>query len=353
MAIKSGIFNSVNNDRRYLASDFASYFSSFIANGVFPNPSDGFQVTANGDMTVTLKAGKAWIHGYYCFNDSDHIMNIEVADGVLKRIDRIVLRLDYLTREIVPVVKKGVFASSPVAPALQRDSDAYEIALADVLIGNGSLSITQANITDQRFNSALCGIVKGTVDQIDTTGLFSQYDDAFNYWFDYVKGHLNEDTAGNLQTQIGILSDLLSTEKGSLVGALNEHLTNQDPHNMYAKKQQEAWREAVLVGSYYNVNSDGLDYRAKYYKNSVGEVSLVGLISKTMPFTINDVIFTLPEGYRPASGFHILVPVTQNSAWNGGVANIVVKPTGSVVLEKFPSNTEIISLEGIQFRGER
>lgn len=213
MAIKSGMFNSVNGDRKYKAEDFAAYFAMFIANGVFPNPSNGFQVMANGNMTVTLKAGKAWIFGYYCTNDSDYNLTIDVADGVLKRIDRIVLRLNYLNREITPVVKKGTFASSPVAPTLQRDADAYEIALADILVGNGVISITQANITDVRLNTSLCGIVHGIVDQVDTTTLFNQYQSwfdewsveqevEFDAWFQSIKDNLSGDVAGNLQLQI-------------------------------------------------------------------------------------------------------------------------------------------------------
>ena len=180
MAYKSGMFNSVNGDRRYEAGFFAEYFASFIGNGVFPNPSTGLQVIANGNLTVNIKAGKAWINGYYFHNDSDHTITLSVADGTLKRIDRIVLRLDLAARTIVPSVKKGVFGSSPVAPVLQRDADAYELGLADILINNGTVNITQANITDTRLNPALCGIVHGVVDQVDTTTLFNQYQSWIN-----------------------------------------------------------------------------------------------------------------------------------------------------------------------------
>ncbi|MDX8359831.1 phage tail protein [Cytobacillus sp. IB215316] len=213
MTIKSGIFNSVNGDRRYKAEDFAAYFATFIKDGVFPNPSNGFQVIANGDMTVSLKAGQAWIKGYYITNDSDYNITLDVADGVLNRIDRIGLRLDFLNREILPVVMKGEFASSPVVPALQRDADAYEIALADVLVNNGALSISQSNISDQRFNTDLCGIVAGAVDQIDTTNLFAQYDDEFKAWFETIRDTLSGDVAGNLSNLITSISEDVSEHK--------------------------------------------------------------------------------------------------------------------------------------------
>lgn len=203
MAIKSGFFNSVNGDRRYDADFFAEFFGTLIGNGVFANPSIGLQVVAGEAMSVSVKIGKGWVGGHYItVYGADYNLQLDVADGVLKRIDRIVLRLTYSDREIIPVVKKGVFASTPVAPTLQRDADAYELALADVLINNGVTEITQANITDNRFNTALCGIVKGTVDDIDTTDLFAQYTDAFTRWFENLQAQLDDNVASNLQNQI-------------------------------------------------------------------------------------------------------------------------------------------------------
>ena len=213
MAIRSGFFNSVNGDRKYSASHFAEYFASFISNGVFPNPSTNLQVMANNDMTVTVQAGKAWINGHILINDDDYVLEIELADGVLNRIDRVVARYDTVDREIRLEVKKGTFASSPVAPELQRDADAYELALADIYVAKGAVSITQANITDLRFNTELCGIVKGTVDQIDTTDLFAQYQAAFNDWFQELKDVLDDNTAANLLNLINQLDDDLASHK--------------------------------------------------------------------------------------------------------------------------------------------
>ena len=47
---KSSFFNSVSGDRKYKAEDWASYFASFIGNGVFPVPSTGLQVVAGNGM---------------------------------------------------------------------------------------------------------------------------------------------------------------------------------------------------------------------------------------------------------------------------------------------------------------
>lgn len=175
MAYRSGMFNSVGGDRKYQALHFAEYFATFIGNGVFPNPSNGLQVYAKENMTVTIKPGKAWINGYYFVNDSDCDLKIENADGVLKRKDRIVLRFDTSTRLITPEIRKGVFSASPAVPAIKRDADAYELALATVSIDKGTVALTQSAITDERLNTTVCGIVHGVVDQVDTATLFSQY----------------------------------------------------------------------------------------------------------------------------------------------------------------------------------
>lgn len=206
-------FNSVNGDRKYKADDWALYFSKFITNGVFPNIASNLQVISDGtNMTVKLKAGAAWINGYMYENTADLNLNIDVADGVLNRIDRIVIQLSYADRLIKTVVKKGAFASSPVAPSLQRDADIYELGIADIAVNKGITTITQSMITDLRLNTSLCGMVNSLL-QADTTAIFNQYQDWFNQksvdyenefesWFDTVKGQLSGDVAGNLQNQI-------------------------------------------------------------------------------------------------------------------------------------------------------
>lgn len=171
---KSSFFNSVSHDRTYRAEDWAEYFASFIGNGVFPVPSTGLQVVVDNGMNLLLKAGKAWINGYFYNNTSDLTITIGTADGQLNRIDRIVVRWDLTNRIISAEVKSSAYSASPTAPALQRNADIYELALADVYVGAGVTTITQSNITDQRLNTSLCGVVAAVVDQIDTEAFNAQ-----------------------------------------------------------------------------------------------------------------------------------------------------------------------------------
>ena len=201
----SGIY-----DRQYKAEQFAKYFSAFIGNGVYPNPSTGLQVCANGsDMKVYIKSGMGFINGYFYYIDSDLYFLLDKADGAANRIDRLVLRHDVAGRIISASVKKGTYASTPAAATIQRDADFYELALSDVYVGAGVTSITQSNITDQRMNSALCGIVKGLIEDIDTTDLFAQYNDEFTRWFANLHTQLDTEVATHLQNECDTLDSLV------------------------------------------------------------------------------------------------------------------------------------------------
>ncbi|MGO5076079.1 hypothetical protein ACTQ4K_19555, partial [Clostridium sporogenes] len=190
---KSGFFNAMKVgdtwDRVYKAENFAGYFASFIANGVFPNTAKQLQVLETDRMNVIIKPGKAWINGFIYINTDELILPIDVADGVLHRIDKIVLRYDVVEREIRVKIKKGEFASEPKAPQLTRNADMYELALADIKVNAGAIKITQADITDLRLNKELCGIVHGVVDQVDTTAIFNQ----FQSWYSQTKEAYDKD----------------------------------------------------------------------------------------------------------------------------------------------------------------
>lgn len=171
---KSSFFNSVSGDRTYKAEDWADYFATIIGNGVFPLPSTGLQVVVDEGMNIKIKAGKAWINGYFYNNTTDLTITIATADGVLNRIDRIVVRWDLTNRTITAETKSSTASAYPTAPALQRNADIYELCLADVYVAAGVTAIAGSAITDQRINPSLCGVVAGVVNTIDTTAFNTQ-----------------------------------------------------------------------------------------------------------------------------------------------------------------------------------
>ncbi len=187
MAISYGFFNSVNGDRLYNADDISNYFLKLISNGVFATPSNAMQVQAGDGMTVSVTAGWGFINCKWINNSSAYNVTLDASDIALNRIDRVVLRLnaDTAHRNIEIAVLKGSPAATPSAPALTRVAGGvWELSLAQIYVGANVSAITQANITDERPNTTLCGFVTGLIDQIDTTNLFAQFTAAFNEWFE-------------------------------------------------------------------------------------------------------------------------------------------------------------------------
>ena len=211
MVLKYGPFNGAEN--AWDAYDFAEFFKLFFGNGVFPNPSNNLQILAHENMQTKVSVGVGFVEGHKIKNTSDFILQHDIADGVLKRIDRVVMRANFLQNKGEIIVKRGNPASSPVAPTLVRNTDYYELALADVLINNGATVITQANITDQRLNTSLCGVVATNIAQLDTETLILQYQAAFEQmtidqqqefveWVDSLKDILDENVAATLASRI-------------------------------------------------------------------------------------------------------------------------------------------------------
>jgi hypothetical protein len=198
MALTYGFFDSVNGDRKYSADDISNYFLKLISNGVFATPSNAMQVQPSSGMTVQVTAGWAFINCKWLNNSAPYLLTCDAADVAMRRIDRVVLKLDPSVgvRAISMYIKKGTpAASGATPPALTRvDGGVWELSLAQINIPAGTTEITAAHIEDEREDTSLCGLVTGLIDQIDTTNLFQQYNAAFNQWFDTVKDTLLSNT---------------------------------------------------------------------------------------------------------------------------------------------------------------
>ena len=232
MAVTYGFFNSINGDRTYNADQISDYFLKLISNGVFATPSSSMQVQAATGMSVTVSAGWGFINCKWINNDSAYTLQIDAADSVLNRIDRVVLHLDTSTasRSITIQVKKGSAASTPTAPELTRSGDVYELSLAQILVSAGATEITQANITDERADTSVCGYITGLIEQIDTTNLFAQFTDAFYSWFNAVKADLSKTT---LVTQYSNVYTTTAASETTIPIGITEYNFALDILNVY------------------------------------------------------------------------------------------------------------------------
>ena len=221
MADKYGLFwNSVNNDRLYDANSFEEWLSHFFTTGVF---ADELQVTASSGMDVKVAPGYANLKGKVRFFESVSTLKLETAGATYPRIDTVVIERNDTDRMISVKAVKGAYnGDNPVATAPVRSAAVYQIVLAQVYVPAGATSIVQENITDTRSNTDLCGIVTGTVKEMDYSQFAAQfnayYDEFkasnksdFDAWFSAMKNQLTTDAAGNLQTEIDTLKKTVAT----------------------------------------------------------------------------------------------------------------------------------------------
>lgn len=178
---KFWFFNSAPGDPRvYQAQDFANYFGLVLTSGILAvNNQMGLQVEADGtDMRVYVEPGKAIIKGNAYENTANEYLTVDLPEATENRIDRIVLRHDLTNanRHIKVFVKRGT-ASAP--PDLQRDNFIYEISLAQVLLEANTSTIDPLNITDERMDENLAGIVHSMI-----TVPTSQFQEQWDEWFD-------------------------------------------------------------------------------------------------------------------------------------------------------------------------
>lgn len=252
MAEQSGFFDAhlVNGtyDRTYLAAHFAKYFASFISNGIFGGKSDELMVQqkSTANMSVKVLSGQAWINGYWYENDDELSLAIDVADGVLNRIDAIVLRWNVSERVIRLAVKKGTPASNASVPIIQRNADYYELKIANIHVKAGATKITQADIVDTRLDNSVCGFVHGLIQQFDTTEFGKQIDSFIEQFeassitkMNEVLARLNEiadtnDLAGlvldmqNVSNELALASQTLGYTKKNLIPYPYKHTTKTD-----------------------------------------------------------------------------------------------------------------------------
>ena len=215
----------------YEAKEMGAYLAT-RTRGVFS--SDGNLAVSPGEngLSVSVSPGLAWLKwsdywGVAALQEQSLTLKLDTADGVLKRIDVIVCRLDKVTNRAEIIVKKGSLSSSPVVAPPVRDANYDELYIATVLVDAGVIRINAGAITDQRLNEGYCGLMRDGVTGIPTASLQAQaqqilsdlvdalnaqmvqQSDEFTAWFNDLKGKLGEDPATALQLQVNELKDAL------------------------------------------------------------------------------------------------------------------------------------------------
>lgn len=166
-------------DRAETSDLFALLFANLVSDGVLALPSNCFMVRAAGEgLNIEIDPGFGMVKGHFCYNDEVDRMTIETPPQKYSRIDRVVMRCNFLDRMVEIIIKTGEEAASPVPPELIRPAagDYFELCLANIKLTKGQKLLTQSSISDTRPNSAVCGYITQLIDHLDTAVFFEQLD---------------------------------------------------------------------------------------------------------------------------------------------------------------------------------
>jgi len=236
------------NGITYDADDASGYLSTRLS-GVYSADED-FAVTANGDLTVTVSAGQAWVRparfrGRSIILEQPETVTLTAADTVRSRIDRLVLRYDAAAKKTSLTVLTGTpDSASPTAPEIIRTALVYDLCLADIRRPAGSTEVTAADITDTRADEAVCGVMRDGVTGIPTA---------------------------QLQAQALAIMTQLSTELHAKLDALDAAIAGVESGSFYTKAEADAkfgtpyslpaatvsTLGGVKVGDYLDIAADG------------------------------------------------------------------------------------------------
>ncbi len=251
-------------DRAADSSQLSALFKRYFTNGIFTNPSTSFQVVTNidGDMSVIVKAGAGNINGYFCDEDTDRTLVLQASSTAYDRIDSVVLRLNLnvSVRSIDLYVLQGTGASNPTAPELARNSSIYELCLAEIYIPKNTTSISASRITDTRLDTNKCGVVQQTIQTIDTSSIFIQYQAALDEYLEIVASALDETIAVNLQNQIDNVNTDLSNIWNVIypIGSIYMSTRNTSPSTLFGGSWEQIKDTFLLAtGSTYTAGSSG------------------------------------------------------------------------------------------------
>lgn len=248
------------NGIEYLAEDAETYLCTRTS-GVF-SAEGHFSATATGESRqVSISPGLAWIKnsayaGKSVLNDGTIILEHDIADGTLSRIDRIVLRFDKSANLSEIAIKKGIPSSNPTPPDIEQSELIYELGLYEVSIPAGSTVISQTDVTSTILDETVCGVMRDSVTGIPTAQLqeqakaiieniavqFNQFigekNEEFNVWFEQLTEILDENAAANLLNLINQnAADIqgLSSNISEVSGNLETFKSRTDnPHKVTA-----------------------------------------------------------------------------------------------------------------------
>ena len=275
-----------NNQDVYVGAEWVMKWLHGRTSGVFGAEGNLAMTVVPDSMSIQISDGIGWLSnengdGIVFWNDNEQTngnklaLTHDVADGVLDRIDRIVVTWETTNYVALPTISvlKGTPSSVPVPPSLTNNNIQRQISLAKINIPAGTVSLLQSMVTDERLDPDVCGIVTETV-KIDTSTIYERVN--------------------------SVLKDVDSQSK-AVLDAIQKELADLEAGTAVELKKLQFSNVSVSKGDFVSDTTyQDFPYRAG--------VSLSGAIESMIPEVVLSVDDALSGNYAPVS-----------ESYNGGV----------------------------------
>ena len=275
-----------NNQDVYVGAEWVMKWLHGRTSGVFGAEGNLAMTVVQDSMSIQISDGIGWLSnengdGIVFWNDNEQnngnklTLTHDVADGVLDRIDRIVVTWETTNYVALPTISilKGTPSSVPVPPALTNNNTQRQISLAKVHIPAGAVSLLAPMVTDERLDPSVCGIVTETV-KIDTSTIYDRVNKA--------------------------LKDV-DNQSNAVLDAIQKELADLEAGTAVELKKLQFSNVSVSKGDFVSDTTyQDFPYRAG--------VSLSGVIASMIPEVVLSVDDALSGNYAPVA-----------ESYNGGV----------------------------------
>lgn len=280
-----------SGDRTYNADSFEYWLKKFFTTGVFAGD---LQVTAGGSYTVNVATGYANVNGKVKDFYNTETFTVPSANSTYPRIDTIVVRRDDTNKIISLQYVTGTYSGrNPSATTPTRSGAIYELVLAEIYVDAGATEILQRDITDKRADKTVCGIVTGTVEEVDFSQFASQFSSYYNEfksgkqadfeaWFAGIQSVLDDDAAGKLY-------NLIQENKASIETNADGVSQNRDNIQSLQNTAQNHANAISGLGDRVEVNENAIETLSTIKSIAIPSSAWSGSVPYTNTVTVSGV----------------------------------------------------------------
>ena len=188
--VKCGFFDAINNDRTYSADQMNMPYKRIVADGVFATPqgtpsADLQVVSASNGMNIIVNPGNGIFASKWFENSAAVTITVPNNTTLLPRRDSVIVQVDERTSGRVGniVYRTGTPAASPVPPDIGTVANVTEYRIANIYVAASATNINDDAIVDLRGSSE-CPWVTALIQQVDTSTLWQQWQNAYQNYYD-------------------------------------------------------------------------------------------------------------------------------------------------------------------------